>query len=199
MMARLENMGLKVQSEVPYEVQPLGAAAPVRIRDFALSASGMQDDLRPVKDKFQEAFTRVWNREAEDDGFNRLVLCAELDWHEVVILRAYCKYLRQIGVALSESYIQQTLGNNPGITRLLVQLFTTYFDPTLGPSSLRGASASAAGMGRHAAALGIRAQIEGALAKVTNPDEHRILCLYVHLLDATLRTNYARRVSKEGG
>ena len=37
-MPRLENMGLKVQSEVPYEVQPLGAAEPVRIRDFSLSA-----------------------------------------------------------------------------------------------------------------------------------------------------------------
>src|SRR6266480_3166607 len=45
-MPRLENMGLKVQSEVPYEVQPLGAGGPVRIRDFSLSAAGMQDDLR---------------------------------------------------------------------------------------------------------------------------------------------------------
>jgi len=52
-MPRLENMGLKVQSEVPYEVQPLGAAGPVRIRDFSLSAAGMQDDLKPVKEKFQ--------------------------------------------------------------------------------------------------------------------------------------------------
>jgi glutamate dehydrogenase len=195
-MPRLENMGLKVQSEVPYEVQPLGAGAPVRIRDFALSASGMQDDLRPVKDKFQEAFIRVWKKEAEDDGFNRLVLCAELEWHEVVVLRAYCKYLRQIGVTLSESYIQQTLGNNPGITRLLLQLFTTYFDPTLGPSSIRGSRASSEGMGRHAAALGIRSQIEDALDKVTNPDEDRILRLYVNLIDATLRTNYWQRDPK---
>jgi glutamate dehydrogenase len=195
-MPRLENMGLKVQSEVPYEVRPLGAGTIVRIRDFALSASGMQDDLRSVKDKFQEAFIRVWKKEAEDDGFNRLVLYAELDWHEVVVLRAYCKYLRQIGVTLSETYIQQTLANNPSITRLLIQLFVTYFDPTLGPTAMRGASATAAGMGRHAAALGIRAQIEDALDKVTNPDEDRILRLYVNLIDATLRTNYWQRDEK---
>src|SRR5205823_1500001 len=61
-MPRLENMGLKVLNEVPYEVQPLGAPHPVRIRDFSLSADGMQDDLGPVKEKFQEAFVRVWNR-----------------------------------------------------------------------------------------------------------------------------------------
>ena len=192
-MPRLENMGLKVQSEVPYEVQPHGAGAPVRIRDFSLFGTGMQDDLRPVKDKFQEAFIAVWNKEAEDDGFNRLILAAELEWHEVVVLRAYSKYLRQIGVSLSETYIQQTLANNPTITRLLIQLFTTYFDPTLGPSSIRGARATGEGMGRHAAALGIRAQIEDALEKVSNPDEDRILRLYVNLIDATLRTNYWQR------
>ena len=184
-MPRLENMGLKVLAEVPYEVQPLGAAAPVRIRDFSLSAAGMQDDLTDVKDKFQEAFVRVWKNEAENDAFNRLVLGAELEWHEVVILRAYCKYLRQIGITLSEAYIQQTLANNPAITRMLIQLFVNHFDPQLGPAGKNS--------GRHAASLGIRAQIEDALNSVTNPDEDRILRLYVTLIEATLRTNYFLR------
>ncbi|MDQ6799990.1 MAG: NAD-glutamate dehydrogenase [Acidobacteriota bacterium] len=181
-MPRLENMGLKVQSEVPYEVLPLGAEGPVRIRDFSLSASGMQDDLRPIKEKFQETFIRVWNREAENDGFNRLIIGAELEWHEVVILRAYSKYIRQMGVTLSEPTIQQTLANNAAITRLLLQLFVNNFDPSLGPATRMS--------GRHAASLGIRSQIEDALNSVSNPDEDRILRLYVTLIDATLRTNY---------
>ena len=184
-MPRLENMGLKVQSEVPYEVQPLGAPGPVRIRDFSLSAIGMQDDLRPIKEKFQETFIRVWNREAENDGFNRLIVGAELEWHEVVVLRAYCKYIRQIGVPLSESYIQQTLANNAAVTRLLLQLFVNNFDPSLGPATRMS--------GRHAASLGIRSQIEDALNAVSNPDEDRILRLYMTLIEATLRTNYFSR------
>ncbi len=196
-MPQLENMGVKVQSEVPYEVQPYGAAAPVRIRDFSLSAEGMQDDLRALKAKFQEAFIRVWKKEAEDDGFNRLVLGAELEWHEVVILRAYCKYLRQIGINLSEAYIQQTLANNPGIARLLIQLFRNHFDPELGAASLPGATAASPGsMARHAAALGIRSEIEKALEDVSNPDEDRILRLYVTLIDAALRTTYFQRTEK---
>src|SRR5205823_9208293 len=142
-MPRLENMGLKVQSEVPYEVQPLGAEGPIRIRDFSLSAAGMQDDLRPIKQKFQETFIRVWNREAENDGFNRLIIGAELEWHEVVVLRAYSKYIRQMGVTLSEPTIQQTLANNAAITRLLLQLFVNNFDPALGPATRMS--------GRHAA------------------------------------------------
>ncbi len=185
-MPRLENMGLKVLAEVPYELQPLGASQVVRIRDFSLDAEGMQDDLTPVKEKFQNAFIKVWNREAENDGFNRLVLGAALEWDEVVILRAYAKYLRQVGVALSETYIQQTLARHPAITRNLIALFTNYFDPSIGE----------AGMGRKGASLGIRSQIEDALERVTNPDEDRILRLYVSLIEATLRTNYFQRDAK---
>jgi glutamate dehydrogenase len=186
-MPRLENMGVKVQSEVPYEVQPLGVNQAVRIRDFSLSSDGMQDDLQPVKEKFQETFIRVWNHEAENDAFNRLVLGAELEWHQVVILRAYCKYIRQVGVPLSEAYIQQTLANHPQITRQLIQLFENNFDPKLGPAGKM--------TGRHTAGLGIRSQIEDALNSVTNPDEDRILRLYVTLIEATLRTNYYQRSS----
>ena len=182
-MPRLENMGLKVLAEVPYEVHPLGAAHVVRIRDFSLDAEGMQDDLSPIKEKFQEAFIRVWNKQAENDGFNRLVLGAELEWHEVVILRAYAKYLRQVGVTLTEGYIQQTLAKHPQITRNIIQLFRNYFDPAIGD----------AGLGRKGASLGIRSQIEDALERVTNPDEDRILRLYVSLIEATLRTNYFQR------
>src|ERR1041385_7412168 len=181
-MPRLENMGLKVLNEVPYEVQPLGVPYPVRIRDFSLSAEGMQDDLGPVKEKFQEAFIRVWNREAENDGFNRLVLGAELEWHEVVVLRAYCKYIRQIGVTLSDAYIQQTLANNGSIARQLIKLFTTRFDPALGDA---GKSS-----GREMAAMNIRAEIEDALEDVRNPAEDRILRLYVTLTEPPRPTNY---------
>src|SRR5258708_5490453 len=112
-MPRLENMGLRVLAEVPYEVQPLGAPDMVRIRDFSLSGQGIHDDLTAVITKFQDAFTRVWNNEAENDGFNRLVLGAELEWHEVVVLRSYCKYILQGGsTKLSQAYIPQSLSNN---------------------------------------------------------------------------------------
>ncbi|MDQ3281615.1 MAG: NAD-glutamate dehydrogenase [Acidobacteriota bacterium] len=182
-MPRLENMGVRVLAEVPYEVKALGATQSVRIRDFSLDAEGMQDDLASVKEKFQDAFIRVWTRQAESDGFNRLILVAELEWHEVVILRAYAKYLRQVGVTLTEGYIQQTLAKHPDITRNVIALFRNYFDPAIGD----------AGMGRKGASLGIRSQIEDALERVTNPDEDRILRLYVSLIEATLRTNYFQR------
>ncbi len=182
-MPRLENMGLKVLDEIPYEVRPLGANQAVRIRDFNVDGEGMPDDVAPVKEKFQNAFIRVWTHQAENDGFNRLILGAALEWDEVVVLRSYAKYLRQIGVAFSEQLIQQTLAKHPAITRSILQLFKNYFDPSIGD----------VGMGRKGAGLGIRSQIEDALNRVTNPDEDRILRLYVSLIEATLRTNYYQR------
>jgi glutamate dehydrogenase len=182
-MPRLENMGLKVLNEVPYEINPLGVNQAVRIRDFNVDAEGMPDDLSSIKEKFENAFIRVWTNQAENDGFNRLVLGAELEWDEVVVLRAYAKYLRQIGATFSDQLIQQTLAKHPVITRSILQLFKNYFDPSIGD----------VGMGRKGAGLGIRSQIEDALNRVTNPDEDRILRLYVALIEATLRTNYFQR------
>ncbi|HYM61878.1 MAG TPA: NAD-glutamate dehydrogenase domain-containing protein, partial [Thermoanaerobaculia bacterium] len=193
-MPRLENMGLRVQSEVPYEVHPSGAKEPIRIRDFSLSAEGIQDDLSSVREKFQEAFIRVWKREMEDDGFNLLILRAEMEWHEVVILRAYSRYLRQIGVNLSETTIQRTLANNPEIARLLIKLFMNNFDPAIGGDSPRGIGLGSPKVtGRHLAGAAIQSQIEEALNDVSNPDEDRVLRLYVNLIDATVRTNYFQR------
>ncbi|MBV9494266.1 MAG: NAD-glutamate dehydrogenase, partial [Acidobacteria bacterium] len=184
-MPRLENMGLRVESEVPYVVHPHGAQQVVRIRDFSLSGQGMQDDLEPVKQKFQETFLRVWRNEVQNDGFNRLVLAAELEWHEIVVLRAYAKYIRQIGLPVAEQLIQQTLAKHPNITRQLIDLFRNHFDPANGPAGKM--------TGREMAGANIRAQIEDALNSVTNTDEDSVLRTYVNLIDSTLRTNYYQR------
>jgi glutamate dehydrogenase len=127
----LENMGLKVLREVPYKISPKDA--PVAwVRDFELvSRSGEAIDLDEVREGFHEAIALVWAGLMEDDGFNQLVLSAGLTARQVVILRTYCKYLRQAGTPFSQEYIEQTLGANPDIVRWLVDLFELRFDPSL--------------------------------------------------------------------
>ncbi|MBH9680359.1 NAD-glutamate dehydrogenase, partial [Burkholderia contaminans] len=61
--------------------------------------------------------------------FNRLVLRAYLSAREVTILRAYAKYLRQVGSTFSDAYIERALTGNPAIARQLVELFVLRFDP----------------------------------------------------------------------
>ena len=79
-------------------------------------------DIENIKDIFQEAFTKIWFRDAENDGFNRLVLEANLTWQETAILRAYTKYLRQTGFTFSQNYIEQALINNAEIAKDLVAI-----------------------------------------------------------------------------
>src|SRR5262249_30760632 len=124
----LEHMGFKVISETPYMVQPRGSQRTVWIHDFGmLAADGRELELGSVRDIFHEALAHVWAGDREDDGFNRLVLGAWLDWREVTILRAYCKYLRQAAIPFSQAYMEATLASNAAIAALLVKLFRTLF------------------------------------------------------------------------
>ena len=54
---------------------------------------------------------------------------AGLTAREVTIVRAYGKYLRQIGFAFSQAYIEDTLAAHPRLVADLVALFHTRFDP----------------------------------------------------------------------
>jgi NAD-specific glutamate dehydrogenase len=65
--------------------------------------------LEKIKPLFEDAFGRAWNGEIENDDFNRLVLRAGLAARDVTILRAYAKYLRQVGSTFSNAYIERAL------------------------------------------------------------------------------------------
>src|SRR6476659_5416964 len=108
--------------------------APVGKYDFGMQ-SGLADtevEIDIVHQVFEEAFASIFRGEVENDDFNRLVLAARLPATEIVVLRAYAKYLRQIGFALSQAFIQSTLAAHPSVAHGLIELFKTRLDPELG-------------------------------------------------------------------
>ncbi len=174
----LENMGVKVVDENPYDVTLSETDPPVWMRDLSLvSEDGEPVDVAAVREAFHEAFEQVWRGELESDAFNKLVLRAGLVAREVGILRAYCKYLRQAQAPFSEVYMQETLACNPELARALVDLFRARFDPA------------------HAGDRGtaLRREIGQLLDAVSNPDQDRILRRFLNLVEATLRTNFYQR------
>ena len=186
----LENMGLKVEDEHPSKIKRAGAAR-VWIHDFGmLHAEGPDFDPNRIDETFRDAFARIWSGEVENDGFNRLVPRAGLGWREIVILRAYCKYLRQAGVTFSETYMQEALAANPAIAAMLVELFLVRLDPDR-PREAPGAEAAKdAAIEQLDAELEVMIRIEAALDEVANLDEDRILRSYIGVIRATLRTNH---------
>lgn len=72
-MPMLENLGLRVIGESPYEVVKANGQV-YWILDFSmLHKSDKQVDLREARDRFQQAFAAIWAGELESDGFNRLI------------------------------------------------------------------------------------------------------------------------------
>ena len=122
---------------------------------------------------FEDAFAAVWSGAMESDGFNGLVLHAGLNWRQVVLVRGYAKYLRQVGIPFSEEYLQSCCWQML-IVRLLVRLFEVRFDP--GESGRED--------------VGLVQQIQSALDEVASLDQDRIMRSLLGLIRATTRTNF---------
>ncbi|HSR65286.1 MAG TPA: NAD-glutamate dehydrogenase domain-containing protein, partial [Xanthomonadaceae bacterium] len=211
----MENLGLRVLSEHPYRID-LGDRI-AWIQDFEVQAARADLDVANVGASFADAFAHVWRGQAENDGFNRLVLAAGLTWRQVAMLRAYCKYLLQVGVPFSQAYVEATLARYPLMARLLVELFEARFDPATGSESkaeiqlgreafarqleaLAGGDAvtmailepvlQARAAARERQVEAARTALFGLMDRVASLDEDRILRSYIGVMDATLRTSY---------
>jgi glutamate dehydrogenase len=176
----LEHMGVKITDERPFEVKP-HEGSPVWIYDF-----GLRHDLGPefqadqVRETFQDAFARIWRDEAEDDGFNGLILAARLTAREITVLRAIAKYLRQAGSTFSQDYMEDALTGHPAIARRLIELFRLRLDPVqLDP--VRSGETRARELER---------DVEASIDAVESLDEDRILRSFLRVVSAILRTNY---------
>jgi glutamate dehydrogenase len=177
----LEHMGLKVLDEHPHHVTP-AAGSPVWIHDFGMMAAvpDTEVEVDALHQVFEDAFGRIFRGEVESDDFNRLVVAARMPADEIVVLRAYAKYMRQIGFPLSQTFIEATLAAHANVASALVALFRTRFDPALG-----------AGAGSRAAEQ--QRAIDAMLEQVDNLSEDRVLRQYLALILATNRTNFWRR------
>ncbi len=176
----LENLGLEARSETPFKVCPEDAREPIWIRAFDLRAPHAVD-VEAVERQFRDAFVRIWSGAVEDDPFNRLVIGAGLSWRQVVVLRAYARYLQQVGLSFSQRYTAETLVKHAGITRALLELFDVQFDPARQEPAANERAAT------------VRADIRRELDGVKRVDEDRMLRRFLRLIENTLRTNYFQR------
>ncbi|MBA4696273.1 MAG: NAD-glutamate dehydrogenase [Legionella sp.] len=178
----LEKLGMRALSERPYSLKN---GRDTSINDFALQYTRpVPFEIDKIRELFQNAFSHVWFGDAENDGFNQLVLAAGLDWHQVSVLRMYAKYFKQIGLTFSQEYIEDALSNNAAVAKKIVQLFEIRFNPQLSTK-------------RDEEYQKVLDEIYAALEGVTNLDEDKIIRQYMHVISSTLRTNYYQ-VTREG-
>ncbi|GIX35649.1 MAG: glutamate dehydrogenase [Lysobacteraceae bacterium] len=219
----MENMGVKVLSEHPYEV--VVGDETIYIQDFEIMTAQEEVgfggvDVEALRRPFEDAFEQVWRGNAENDGFNRLIIAASLDWRQVAMLRGYCKYLLQTGVPFSQAYMEETLARYPLLARLLVELFEAKFHPATGSESEAEIRAGQERLRAQLLALAADSESDRALVetlveargadrerqiraadealsqvmdRVQSLDDDRILRSFMAVIHATLRTSFYRK------
>ncbi|MEO5566033.1 MAG: NAD-glutamate dehydrogenase domain-containing protein [Luteimonas sp.] len=214
----MENMGLRVITEHPYRIVIPGKDGDIVawIQDFEVEAVRGDLDVDSLDESFEDAFAQLWRGQAENDGFNRLILGASLTWRQVSVLRAYGKYLQQVGVPFSQSYVEETFNRYPLLARMVVELFEARFDPRTGNESRAEVALGKQALEQQLHAMvadaptravlkpvldardgdrerqveAARTALKALLDRVASLDQDRILRSFIDCIDATLRTSY---------
>ncbi|MCR9055755.1 NAD-glutamate dehydrogenase [Roseibium album] len=175
----LENMGFKVINERTYRVTP--ADRPLSyLHEMTLESHSGDDFNLPqeLESRLEGMFMAIWKGSAENDGYNRLVMTADLAWRDVAVVRALSKFLRQAGIPFSEDYMWRTLNNYPLIAAKLVELFHLRFNPDV--------TAKDRELGSDRLAEELTADLE----EVSSLDDDRILRRFQNVINSILRTNF---------
>ncbi len=183
LLPHLTLLGVDVIDEIPYELQLPGDERAF-IYDLGLRVPGGRDAVATrwtleARDQFMAAFAASYDGDSESDGFNALVMGADLTWRQVAVLRTIGRYLRQGGSTYSQTYLSQALAANVDLARALIALFEAKFDPAR--------DLDAAARAEQTAALG--AKIKTALNDVASLDHDRIVRSYLAVIEAAVRTN----------
>ena len=180
------HMGVEVVDEQPYEVERADGTT-LHVYDFGLRVQNADIwEACPherLRDLFEGAVAAVWDGRAESDGFNKLVLAAQLTWRQVVILRTVAKYLRQARATYSQDYLEDALVSHPAIARDLVAVWENRFDPDL--ADVKDSPAA-----RDEAEEGLAQGVLDALDDVSSLDHDRIIRAFLGVVRAGLRTNF---------
>lgn len=132
---------------------------------------------------FKEAYHRVLTGRVESDVFSRLVLRLGMRIRSVTVLRAYAKYMRQLGTPHSYDFLAEALLANPKVTAALMDYFIAKFDPEAADDDAEE------GAPRSQTVQTCRQQVLDALDEVATLDADRVLSTLLNLIDATDRTN----------
>ncbi|RMB12686.1 NAD-glutamate dehydrogenase [Eilatimonas milleporae] len=180
-MPILENMGFRALVQHSYQMVGSGQG---HIHDFMLECARVcslsLDELKPL---VEALFLRVMSGVIENDRFNELTTLASIPWDRILVFRAYGKYLRQLGLGYTPTYMARCLGAHPDFAMKLWDLFQAQFDP----DSVDEDRAEA-----------LAADIRVSLEAVSSLDEDRILRGYLNAIRATLRTNFYQTGVVEG-
>ena len=107
MLPLLDQLGFRALDERAFVFET--SDGPIWLHDVGVELAAGIELTAATTAEVQRTFVDQYNGIVEIDGFNRLVLAAGLTARHVEILRAYARYLRQVGFPSSQQSIESTL------------------------------------------------------------------------------------------
>lgn len=172
LMPIFQNLGLEVLSESDFELSLVNGS--VYLHNFECAMPDNFDDQ--AADRLVKGFVSVWDGVCENDRFNALIFKSTLTSHDVTIIRAIVRAMRQMQFPASIDYVASILLMYPSIVEHLIDYFKIRFDPELEDGRLcRMASCEEA--------------LNDALQSITRSDHDRIMRHLFAVIKACVRTN----------
>jgi len=179
-MPVLDSFGFNVVLEHTYSVSPKDKKN-IWIHYFNLNLSAGSDVLtKEIKNNFIETIGKIWSGKTRVGHLNRLVVASNLNWRHIYVLRAYSKYLYQIGLRYSQNHLSDVLVKYHNLTKLLVELFETKFDPEFTGDRTKSIK-------------DISAKIKDGLSKISDVAEDAVIRKFFNVIQVTLRTNFYQK------
>ncbi|WP_187583971.1 NAD-glutamate dehydrogenase domain-containing protein [Gordonia sp. OPL2] len=182
LIATFAHFGLIV---VSHEVRP-GAPTcdvPHDTHLLVLSASDAIAWDSATGERVAEAFGRLGSARVEVDDFLRLVVAAGLTLHEVVLIRALCRYAFQCGLPVTQAATVDMLAATPALVREVIDLFD---------ARLRPEGVDHSGDDRDVRIADAQARLDATIAAAVTLDADRLFRTLRAIVRATLRTNWFR-------
>lgn len=187
-MPVLENLGLRVVDQVQFRLNVEGRTG--YIKSFSIKAASDQAPaFYKLKKNLLGTIQAVLDGKAENDVLNALIVLTGMEWQAVDVLRAYRNYFLQLGSANTETSIHKALLNNPQAALCLFNYFEARFrpDPKWKDATIR----------EEQALFPLRLELLEGMQTVVDVNDDRILRALFNLIDATVRSNFHSRKSRD--
>ena len=169
----LENFGFRVLEEIPTALDEGRIGFIHEFRLDVVDAATARSVIERA-DVAEAAIAATLEGRSENDLFNELIVAAALSPAEVILFRAWFRYLRQTGFAYGLQTAAEALKKAPGIARDIIAYFNALHHPAQRDKDRVD---------------DINASIEAGLKTVVAIDDDRMLRRFRAVVRATLRTN----------
>ena len=183
-MPILGNMGVNILKEHTYKI--CYKSCDVFLYYFSVEIPSNREipEIEDIKEDFETILYKTWKQEIDNDNLNQLVFLARLKWCQVVLLRLYIRYLKQITFRYSKEFIEQILTENHDFVKILIKLFYIKFD-------------TAKIDNRSDKITKINQELDAKLAQIKNVNVDKVLNSLREVINATLRTNFFQKQNGE--